>query len=53
MNLFRFQSRRNARPSSNAKPVRLSDPVAQAMKTGDRRAADVMWFGGVTFRAER
>jgi hypothetical protein len=36
-----------------AAPARFADPVAQAMSTGDRRSADVVWIGGVTFRAER
>jgi hypothetical protein len=35
-----------------ALPVRLADPVARALSAGDRRSADVMWFGGVTFRKD-
>ena len=35
-----------------AAPARLGDPIAQALTAGDRRSADVMWFGGVTFRME-
>ena len=50
-------SSRNVSPvpagSGNAAaPVRLSDPIAQAMRAGDRRSADVMWFGGISFRVD-
>jgi hypothetical protein len=56
MNLFRSRTRSQhqldrATPAAR-EPVRFSDPVARAMHAGDRRSADVMWFGGVTFRAE-
>jgi len=37
---------------SAAAPARLSDPIARAITAGDRRSADVMWFGGVTFRKD-
>ena len=37
---------------NGAAPARLSDPIARAMQAGDRRAGDVMWFGGMTFRME-
>jgi len=58
MNLFRSRTRRNPQerrpaPASAARNgARLSDPVAQAMSAGDRRSADVMWFGGMTFRMD-
>lgn len=45
MKIFR---RRNRRPRRSP----LADPIAQAMQAGDRRSADVMWFGGVAFRME-
>jgi hypothetical protein len=48
MNFFSSRKRK-ARPAA---PVRLSDPIAQAMQTGDRRAGDVIWFGGISFRME-
>jgi hypothetical protein len=35
---------------SAATPARFSDPVAQAMHP---RAADAIWFGGMTFRCDR
>ena len=43
MNLF------GSRKPKTSKP-RLNDPIAQAMLAADRRSADVMWVGGVTFR---
>ena len=36
-----------------AAPARLADPIAQAMRAGDRRSADAVWIGGMTFRAHR
>jgi hypothetical protein len=61
MNFFSSRNRK-ARPSdlaavpagggNGAAPARFADPIAQAMSAGDRRSADVMWFGGMTFRAE-
>jgi hypothetical protein len=36
--------------ASVAAPARFSDPVAQAMHP---RAADAVWFGGISFRAEQ
>jgi hypothetical protein len=61
MNFFSSR-KRNARPAglaavpagsgNGAAPARLSDPIARAMQAGDRRAGDVMWFGGMTFRME-
>jgi hypothetical protein len=35
-----------------AAPARFADPIAQAMRTGDRRGADAIWFGGITYRAD-
>jgi hypothetical protein len=35
---------------SAATPARFSDPVAQAMNP---RAADAVWFGGITFRVDQ
>ena len=35
-----------------APPVRLYDPIAQAMRAGDRRSADVMGFAGTSFRVD-
>ena len=61
MNFFSSRQRRFHRPAltsvpsgsgNAAAPARFADPVAQAMHAGDRRSADVMWFGGVTFRTE-
>jgi hypothetical protein len=62
MNLFRSRNRRAHRDAtvaavpagggSAAAPARFADPIAQAMSAGDRRSADVMWFGGVSFRIE-
>ena len=36
-----------------AASARFADPVAQAMRAADRRSADAVWIGGITFRAER
>ena len=33
--------------------VPLSDPIAQAMRAGDRRSADALWIGGITFRVDK
>jgi hypothetical protein len=33
-------------------PARFADPIAQAMRAGDRRSADAIWFGGITYRAD-
>ena len=62
MNFFGSRNRRAHRSAdlapvpagsgNAAAPARFADPIAQAMSAGDRRSADVMWFGGVTFRAE-
>jgi hypothetical protein len=56
MNFFTSRSRRNHRDAATerkaASRARLADPIAQAMNSGDRRSADVIWFGGMTFRAE-
>jgi hypothetical protein len=54
MNFFASRNRRPghspAAGGHTQAPSRLSDPIAQAMAAADRRSADVMWFGGVTFR---
>ena len=62
MNFFGSRNHRQHRSTSPttvpadgataAAPARLSDPIASAMSAGDRRSADVMWFGGVTFRKD-
>jgi hypothetical protein len=36
-----------------AAPARFADPIAQAMRAGDRRSADAVWIGGITYRADR
>jgi len=45
--------RRPASAPPAAASARLADPVAQAMRAGDRRSADAVWIGGMTFRADR
>ena len=35
-----------------APPVRLYDPIAQAMRAGNPRSADVIRFGGISFRVD-
>jgi len=62
MNFFRSRIRRAHRSAvvtsvpagsgTAAAPARFADPIAQALSAGDRRSGDVMWFGGMTFRAE-
>lgn len=39
--------------AQRAPAVRLSDPIAQAMRAGDRRSADALWIGGITFRVDK
>ena len=49
----RHRTHRPERRAQRAPAVRMSDPIAQAMRAGDRRSADALLIGGITFRVDK